>query len=916
MSSNAVGKLDEMYDLSAIEGQHKRVIGFAQEYVDTLTKASKDIKKLEMSITPQLNIGMLKEMQEEASRITKETAANTKKLADSYLVAAKAQKEKTNTTLAETKALILLQREKERLDKQQAREEAKLKKLNNEYEIAKKRYKDLADEAKRLYFAEGELSKNYIKHRDAAQALHMELLKVEKSVGQAQRQVGNYNVVGEHFNQILRELPNAGLGMRTFLVAISNNISQLVESVNAAIKNGESLKSVFSTMGKQLIGVTGIINALVLVMTYMASNMKSNAAEAKTLTEQMDDLTDSLAKFIQESRKGSQFINVALSAQAANQKRVVDLLKAQGASEEEILNASKKYHQLRQKDISQEIGLYGQARQMVTQYASEYIRADNEFVNTKENLIKFMKQELNMSDEVIKANIERIEVATHEALVIKNKEKITNESALERVKITSMFSKELVDLEIQSLDEINAVQVEQAEFEQNLRDKDLKAYEEYLKKKEEVLKEWRKGQEGDAKAQFELQKALLEEEIAAQERIIEDESASDEERAAAIEALSQKKSQLAIESARFEILTGKHTAQQLKTIYGLLQIELDKIRRAGDDKAKELSKEVIAREEKLGDEQEKRQKQNADNVLKNAELSKKLHEQELKDKMNGLQRWVQATMEAYRLINNLQNRRTERVLKNLEIEQDEVQNLEERERARAERTIKDEKLKEEAITKIEADADNKRKQIEDRRRQEQLAAARREKTLALISVVSNLIVGVSKEIASKGVAGLATSAAIGLYTTTLTSAIAALSIPAYEKGILKKPMDGPAIVGEGKKHNQFVPELVKPKDGKPFITSGPMLIPNLKKGSDVIPLPGIDPAAQYSIPNLPEVLNSLMLQSGGDMKVLEQLMQELIVVSKGKGNSGTKERTKDGHSHRSMERGHNRYNYLRKSVYE
>ena len=112
----------------------------------------------------------------------------------------------------------------------------------------------------------------FLKAAENANKLRERLTQVEQSVGQFQRQVGNYNIVGMQFNQILRELPNAGISARTFIQSISNNITGFAESVQQARAQGASWKDILKTMGTSMFGLVGIINLATLALNYFASN--------------------------------------------------------------------------------------------------------------------------------------------------------------------------------------------------------------------------------------------------------------------------------------------------------------------------------------------------------------------------------------------------------------------------------------------------------------------------------------------------------------------------------------------------------------------------------------------------------------------------------------------------------------------
>lgn len=110
-----------------------------------------------------------------------------------------------------------------------------------------------------------------------ARLLREELKKQEQELGDYHRSVGNYglawNGLNHEINQLIRELPNAGISARTFFMAISNNVPMFVEQLQNArrkykdlIAAGEEAEPVYKQIVK---GLLSWQTALVLVLTVL-----------------------------------------------------------------------------------------------------------------------------------------------------------------------------------------------------------------------------------------------------------------------------------------------------------------------------------------------------------------------------------------------------------------------------------------------------------------------------------------------------------------------------------------------------------------------------------------------------------------------------------------------------------------------
>lgn len=173
------------------------------------------------------------------------------------------------------------------------------------------------------------------------------------------RQFTEFNSVGGAFNQILRELPNAGISARTFVLSLTNNVSYLGEAFARARAEGQSWGQILKGgIASSLFGLVGIINIAITALTFLALEYDKNSREAEELEQDVDNLTAAIADQIKTVRELADLrreANATLSPSEAAEKRRIQLLKAQGATEEEIFSAEQKLFKLRSQNRRDEL---------------------------------------------------------------------------------------------------------------------------------------------------------------------------------------------------------------------------------------------------------------------------------------------------------------------------------------------------------------------------------------------------------------------------------------------------------------------------------------------------------------------------------------------------------------------------------
>jgi len=213
----------------------------------------------------------------------------------------------------------------ETVRKNAEREEKALAKLNNAYEQLKVQYKKAADEAKRLGAEFGVNDSRATAAAGSAMKLYNSLLAVEKSVGQAQRQVGQYNQAAFAMTQVLREAPAFANSMATGFMAISNNIPILVDEIKVLIEKNKELKAsgaetipVWKTLMGAITSPVGLITIATTALTFLAAKtdiFKSSVDEAgkavEDLSQKLQDIRqDMMDAFSTENTDISTLVSI------------------------------------------------------------------------------------------------------------------------------------------------------------------------------------------------------------------------------------------------------------------------------------------------------------------------------------------------------------------------------------------------------------------------------------------------------------------------------------------------------------------------------------------------------------------------------------------------------------------------------
>ncbi len=250
---------------------------------------------------------------EKAEKLKDKMTDASIKYEKALLAEAKAQELNARAALATSKAEEIAQRIADNAEKQAAKKQAQVDKELNAYEQLKKSYTALANEAKRLQAEEialgnatGQFSAKTLEAVAAAKKQYDSLLLIEKGVGQAQRQVGQYNMVGASFNQLLREAPAFANGMRVGLSALSNNITYFAEAIQRSRAEGASWGTVIKSIGTSMFGLVGVLNIAVLGIQLLQQHFEKSGNSVSAAEKATKKYEETIKNLDETSRTSTQ----------------------------------------------------------------------------------------------------------------------------------------------------------------------------------------------------------------------------------------------------------------------------------------------------------------------------------------------------------------------------------------------------------------------------------------------------------------------------------------------------------------------------------------------------------------------------------------------------------------------------------
>ena len=195
---------------------------------------------------------------------------HSKEFTDVLLKQVKAQKEAASAELLQAKAANELAKAKQTETKAteqsanaKAREAKLIDEATNDYLQLSRAYNEAALKAKNYALRLGETHPITVQAVKDANDMSNVLKRIDASVGQNQRNVGNYKSafdgLGMSFAQVSRELPSLAISVQQFALAISNNLPMVADELKkakveiAALKaEGKDAPSLFSRISSSI----------------------------------------------------------------------------------------------------------------------------------------------------------------------------------------------------------------------------------------------------------------------------------------------------------------------------------------------------------------------------------------------------------------------------------------------------------------------------------------------------------------------------------------------------------------------------------------------------------------------------------------------------------------------------------------
>ena len=218
-----------------------------------------------------------------------------------------------------------LQKEQEALAKKTAKEQKEIDKLNNAYEQLKVRYNAAAAEAKQLAAAYGLTSVQAQQATKDAQAMAVQLKEIEASVGQHQRNVGDYAQSTFALSQVIREAPAFANSITTGLSAISNNLPILFDEFSRLRETVGSTTKAIGIMFKSIFSFTNIFILALTAFQLFGKELFQVSKETKAATDALNKYNDGM-KQISASTASATAAHIQESQQLLITAKNTDLL--------------------------------------------------------------------------------------------------------------------------------------------------------------------------------------------------------------------------------------------------------------------------------------------------------------------------------------------------------------------------------------------------------------------------------------------------------------------------------------------------------------------------------------------------------------------------------------------------------------
>lgn len=824
-------RIDSVYDLQAIEAQQKATQALVQKTVDDIKKAK------ELSIDFNINTKTIadfnkkiKELETQLAKVQKSSDAVTKSAilsskaqeadAKARTANAKAAQEEEKATAKATKAKQIetaviknAEKEKEKLLKQAEREKKLLADAENDYLQLSKAYNEAALKAKNLTLALGENHPVTIQSVADARALGDILKKVDGSVGQFQRNVGNYTQATHALNQVIREAPAFANSFATGISAISNNLPMLLDQFKLLRAEVGSNMKALKILGGGLLSFNALLPiAFLLIQSFgkeIAGFVKGlfGAADAsEALIKQLDNLRsqgDITKKTIEDLAKQAEFLqklgDVTIDINFTDnfersilraRTQMSGLIEDAGFLEQKLIEA--KENDSKAFNAFQENATRA-AKEMVAAFPGAAREIPDQLIETFSDFDKKLLTTIKSTSGAIN------DIWTRQTENDRKRTVLAAEIRLLKIDEERRKVKEAADK----------------------ADKDAK---ERLRKRLEFL-------EKERKAEFDIIKANIELDKEFDLVRANDQQRSFINRLTNLTTYGEDSKRLIEAQAAFELNNSKLTTTERLRVENDKNNALIRLAKELNDKLKALAIEQ-AKAFEVGADRPGTTSKLPSGIQKALDDFQKAQDKAIKDAEKNAEKLKEAYKKAFEsLSTELQGLFFDVFQNGFERQknaiQDQIDLLEAQKQKDIEvanQTITNAQDRADAISVIEARAAAKRQQLELRQRQLDQQKARFEKAQAVAGIIQSTSLAVAKSLPNLGLAALV--AAIG--AIQLVRAIAQ-PIPRYAEGTDNHP-GGKAIVGDGGKS-----EAVVMPDGSIYRTPATSTVVDLPAGTKVYP---------------------------------------------------------------------------------
>jgi hypothetical protein len=384
--------------------------------VNGVASAAKSAKEAAVSLeAAKANLLEAKAKKELANATLLEAKARKENAAASVLEA-KAKKESAQATKTEAQArkenanaALQEQKASDSASNTKAKEKAVINEIGRAYIEYSKAAREASLRAKSYALTLGETSPVTLAAVKNAKEMNDILLRVDQSVGQSGRNVGNYKSafdgLGMSFTQVARELPSLAISSQQFILAISNNLPMVQDEIRkarleiAALKaEGKETPSLLRRIGGSIISWNvGLSVGIALLTAYggkiieWVTSLVSSEAAQKKATKQQQEYNERVSEGIELNDR--YYTSISRRAGVINRdlENQIAYARAAGKSEKEILELEKKLLEQRQLLAQTDFNASGGARELDT--------LGNKADIARQNLQEFLKISGELSEE-------------------------------------------------------------------------------------------------------------------------------------------------------------------------------------------------------------------------------------------------------------------------------------------------------------------------------------------------------------------------------------------------------------------------------------------------------------------------------------------------------------------------------------